>query len=289
MQNAKTNLIKTVRLAIKVTLLFITRQIVSKEDIGNSYNLISKSYQQEYLTTMHIYNEQLLEHLLTNLNQGKILDLAGGTGFNSEYIAAYGNYDIDLVDISKEMLEQCYLNINKNESGMLNFLNKQPAKKYDAIICTWALMYECPQKIIKECYQILKPRSYLYILVNDKQTLPQIRKSYPKLLIKEVSKINKLMLDLPTPKNQQQLDRWAKRAGFDRYSLETLRQDFIFDSWDKAAKFAISTGALAGYDIMIDLHDQDIFINLVGELEKISQYPCITHHFIKGIFYKDGD
>lgn len=58
---------------------------------------------------------------------------------------------------------------------------------------------------------VIKNGGYLYILVNDQQTLPQIRKIYPKLLIEYVDSINKLMFDLPMPNNAQQLERWAKK------------------------------------------------------------------------------
>lgn len=283
-------IINSLYLGIKVGYLFVSGQVVSKKDISASYDFVSETYQQQYLATMHIYNEQLLDHLKENIKHGKSLDLAGGTGFNCTYINESGNYHLDLVDLSKEMLKQYRSNdVTKINSGMLDYLKHQNCRSYDAIICTWALMYECPQKVIKECYRVLKNHGYLYILVNDKQTLPQIRKVYLKLLVEHVSIVKKLMFDLPTPKNQSQLNNWAKQAGFKQNQLETLKQDFNFDNWQEAAKFAVSSGALAGYDVMIDLHDHMVFKTLVKELNNLKGRPCITHHFIKGIFYKGDD
>lgn len=283
-------IINSLYLGLKVIYLFISGQVVSKKDISDSYDFVSKSYQPQYLATMHIYNEQLLDHLKANIKQGKILDLAGGTGFNCAYINKSGNYHLDLVDISTEMLKQYRgSDVTKINSGMLEYLNNQNSQSYDAIICTWALMYECPVKVIKECYRVLKNHGYLYILVNDKQTLPQIRKIYLKLLVDHVAIVKKLMFDLPTPKNQNQLNKWAKQAGFKENRLETLKQDFNFDNWQEAAKFVVSSGALAGYDVMIDLHNQIVFKSLIKELNNLKERPCITHHFIKGIFYKGDD
>lgn len=74
----KRKIISLFHLGIKVGYLFITRKIVTRSDIGNSYNLVSKTYQQEYLKIMHTYNDILLNHLIKHISKGRILDLAGG-------------------------------------------------------------------------------------------------------------------------------------------------------------------------------------------------------------------
>lgn len=148
----KRKIISLFHLGIKVGYLFITRKIVTRSDIGNSYDLVSKTYQQEYLKIMHTYNDILLNHLIKHISKGRILDLAGGTGYNSNFIQEYNDYSIDLVDISKQMLKQCQnSSINKVCKGMLEFLTVQESCCYDAIVCTWALMYEQPQKVLNQC------------------------------------------------------------------------------------------------------------------------------------------
>lgn len=74
----KRKIISLFHLGIKVGYLFITRKIVTRSDIGNSYDLVSKTYQQEYLKIMHTYNDILLNHLIKHISKGRILDLAGG-------------------------------------------------------------------------------------------------------------------------------------------------------------------------------------------------------------------
>ena len=289
MQNSKKTLVKTIKLGFKVGYLFITRNFVSKEEIAKSYDRVSQTYQERYLKTMHIYNDQLLQHFATLINHGKVLDLAGGTGYNSSYLQKFGDYEIDLVDLSQEMLKHCRIQkVNCINEGMLAYLKKQPNNCYNAVFCTWALLYEQPIKVLQECYRVLKQSGYLYILVNDKETLPQIRKVYPKLLIRYVDTIKRLMLELPMPKHTVQLNKWMQRVGFKVICSEALEQNFNFDSWLEAVDFVCGTGALAGYDVMIDLHDQDIKKSLVEELTAFSSRPQITHHFTKGVFYKGG-
>ena len=116
--------------------------------------------------------------------------------------------------------------------------------------------------------------------------MPQIRKIYPKLLIEYVDSINKLMFDLPMPNNAQQLERWAKKAGLKNCRVTSKKQEFYFTDWNRAAKFVTSTGALAGYDAMLDLKNEKIFNTLVEQLQKFFTKPCITHHFVMGIFKK---
>ena len=111
---------------------------------------------------------------------------------------------------------------------------------------------------------VIKKWGYLYILVNDQQTLPQIRKIYPKLLIEYVGSINKLMFDLPMPNNAQQLERWAKKAGLKNCRVTSKKQEFYFTDWNRAAKFVTSTGALAGYDAMLDLKNEKFLILLLS-------------------------
>ena len=48
----KRKIISLFHLGIKVGYLFITRKIVTRSDIGNSYDLVSKTYQQECIHIM---------------------------------------------------------------------------------------------------------------------------------------------------------------------------------------------------------------------------------------------
>lgn len=285
MRNKKVNYIK---LIMKVCYYYITKNKVSVQDIGHSYNKISPTYQSLYLSAMQTYNDQMLSHLTKKVPQGKLLDLAGGSGYNSLFLKNLRpSYEIDLVDISPEMLQLCDNKaINKTCSSMSQFMNAHCANDYDAIICTWALMYENPHLILKECHRLLKKGGYLYILVNSKKTLPEIRRTYPKLLMKYVNEVTTLMMDLPNPKDASMLKKWGEKENLTCIFSEDALHQFTFDSWQEATTFVTSTGALAGYDKMIDLTKQDVLNDLAVLLKENGDTPTISHYFVKMIFQK---
>lgn len=279
----------TLWLGSKVSFYFLSRRLVNKEDIANSYNKVSKLYQETYLKEMHRYNDQLLDRVLSTYGNKDInvLDLAGGSGYNCNYLKKHiPHIKCTLVDASSEMLKHCKdASISCVHSGMCAYMEKQQEATFDVILCTWALMYEKPQRVLKECFRILKPSGRLYILVNDKKTLPQVRTCYPLLLIHHVQDVHTLMMDLPTPRNEKQLRTWGKQVGFTCINIYSHTHEFPFSSHQEAIQFVTSTGALAGYDVMLDLHHPIIQNDFVKLLKKHCE-PCITHHFISAVFQK---
>lgn len=291
MPNKKTNLIHKLKLGFKVSYLFFTSKKVTAEDVADAYNEVSQTYQSFYLDTMHTYNDQMLRHLVEHVPNGRVLDLAGGTGYNTTFLMKNNPlYKIDLVDIAQEMLDVCGTQgIHKICAGMCAYMKTQKDACYDAIVCSWALMYENPKLVLRECHRLLKVGGFVYILVNNKQTLPQVRRIYPKLLQLYISDIEKLMMDLPTPKNTKMLKHWGKKQHLMCHYEEDCYQDFTFSTWQEAATFVTSTGALAGYDKMIDLKRKDIFDSFIELLSTQGDKPCITHHFVKMIFQKEDE
>ena len=280
---------KRLRLYGKVMGLFLARKTVKREDIGNSYDRVSKKYEKTFLQVMHSYNDELLEQALQLFEPAQelsILDLACGTGYNISYLRENcQNCHFDAVDISKGMLEEipespdatCY------QSDMLVFLRECDNNKYDMIVCGWAIKYQKPKEIMKQCFRVLKKCGVLAVIVNTKQTLPEVRRVYPKLLKENVQRINKLMLELPNPKTEQQLNLWAQKNSFCTKVSKSLSHIFAFESPISAVDFVTSTGALAGFDIMIDLQEREIKKQLVALLE---QTNTITHNFVYGIYTK---
>ena len=73
---------------------------------------------------------------------------------------------------------------------------------------------------------VIKNGGYLYIFSNDQQTLPQIRKIYPKLLIEYVGSINKLMFDLPMPNNAA-IGNVGLKSGIKNCRVTSKNKNFI--------------------------------------------------------------
>ena len=284
---------KSLRLYFKIIYLYLTRQLVDSFDIASSYNKISDRYEELFLNDMHQYNDMILNKyldLIESKNSLEILDLACGTGYNSNYLnSKLNNSNFTLVDISNEMIQKNKdmnnLNFSFYNEDMLDFLLKEDSNKYDLIVCNWALKYQSINKMLKECQRTLKKGGIIICLINKKQTLFEIREIYYDLLKNNISKINKLMLDLPNPKSIKQFEKKFKKNEFETLDIFEDNHMFVFDNHIEQIEFVINTGALAGYDVMLDLHD----LKIKKDMQRLLKSKTITHSFIGGIFLKKGE
>ncbi|MBU3810699.1 MAG: methyltransferase domain-containing protein [Candidatus Niameybacter stercoravium] len=284
---------KHIQLLTRLGGLCLTHQTVTKECIGQAYSEISSTYEDYFLKTMHAYNDLVLKGLLEEEPPLglRVLDLACGTGYNSVYLQKYyEKAHFDLVDISEGMLEQAkekgLKNATYTQQDMLSFLATQKDASFDRVICCWAIKYQPPQKIIKEVYRVLKPGGLFGVIVNTKGTLPEIRSIYPKLLLKEHKTIQKVMLELPNPVNKRTFDSWFEKVGFNVLEGEEGKHVFAFEEESALIDWVTHTGALAGFDTMIDLKDESVqreMCKLLAE-KGIKQ---VTHTFVWGIFKKE--
>ncbi|MCX7747785.1 MAG: class I SAM-dependent methyltransferase [Clostridia bacterium] len=274
-----------VQLWYKVLKNYLLGNVVTPTDIGNSYDLVSSSYNDRFLNIMHKYNIVMLSQISLP-EQAKVLDLACGTGFNSEYLLGLRpNYTIDGVDISEGMLKEAALRlrgkVNLYQDSMLSFLKNCKDEEYHMIICSWALKYQPPLEVLKECNRALKPGGQIAVILNSRHTLPEIRRIYKHLLIRNSKGIKKLMLELPNPKNEKHLKKWFIKAGFEEIYTFGGAEKFRFDSTEDMTQWVTSTGALAGFDIMVDLHDRNIK-EQVSNLFRQFGIMTVTHDFVWG-------
>lgn len=281
-----------IKLLVRLGGLCLKGKVVAKEHIGDSYTKISQHYEDYFLRTMHAYNDLVLTGLIEeDPKEGqKILDLACGTGYNSTYLKQhYKEASYHLVDISKGMLEQAKQkdlgDARYIQQDMLGFLRSQKSKSFDKVICCWAIKYQPPQKIIKEVYRILKPGGVFGVIVNTKRTLPEIRRIYPKLLMTKSHTINQVMLELPNPAHKKVFDRWFKKEGFTVVRGAEGKHVFTFESEEAMTKWVTHTGALAGFDVMIDLKNKEVQDEMCHLLKK-EGIKQVTHTFVWGIFKK---
>ena len=281
----------------RVSRLFLSGNYIDLNDIANSYTRVSESYNQSFFKEMHKYNEEMLNELIIKFTdkdfdkEPKILDLACGTGFNSEFInSKIHSSNFTLVDISKGMLKEAKRSLNLNakfiESDMLSFLKGCGDNSFDIVICAWAIKYQNPHKIIKEVNRVLKKGGYFAVIVNLKSTLPEVRKIYPKLIMKNYKSINKLMLELPNPISEKTFESWFKRKTFSMVKIRSGAHIFTFDDTKSLVTFVTSTGALAGFDAVVDMNDFNIK-NTMIKLFNEKNINTITHKYVWGIFEND--
>ena len=265
---------------------------VSPADIGYAYNDVSSRYEWYFLRAMHQYNDQLLDHLLSLISIGNpiILDIACGTGYNSYYIRQQlPRATLFLTDISQGMLMQAKRRVTPPVQyylgDMLEELHKFPNRSFDAIVCSWAIKYHRPHAVIAQCKRVLKPGGYLAVMLNTKDTLPEIRRAYSKLLVNSLQHINKIMLPLPNPFNRKTFDLWFRRAGFAKVSSCQDEYCFHFANSEMITEFITSTGALAGYDKMLNLKAPELRTELTNILTQ-NEVTTVTHRFVWGIYQK---
>ena len=283
------------RLYAKVTRLFLSRKIVTGEDIGRSYNQVSNNYTDTFLSAMHQYNDEMISELakhLERLEALKVLDLAAGTGYNSLAVRKlFPAAALTLVDISTGMLNEARKKLPENVSfvaaDMLHYLENCPDEAFDAVLCGWAIKYRSPLKIVRQCRRVLKQGGYMAVIVNKKNTLPQIARIYPQLLEKHTAKIPKLMLRLPNPKDITAFDNWFRQNSFSKIMSREGSHDFHFGTSRELAEFVVSTGALAGFDVMLDLRNPDAQSDMARLLHK-HNFTTATHRYVYGIYQKSS-
>ncbi len=268
---------------------------VKNIDIASSYDTISKGYEAYFLKSMHRYNDRILSLLLNQSLGKKVLDLACGTGYNTRFLQRKGiEAEFTLVDLSEGMLKQAKDKaIDKREltfvhQDMISYLQSCPDEYFDTIICTWAIKYQPPLQVIKECARVLKKGGRMAVLVNTADTLPEMRELYPRLLIRNVFKIRQIMMDLPNPKSRKMFQHWFLSCGFDVVIVKRARHRFHFTNATKLVEFLTSTGALAGYDRMIDLRSDSMKQQMITYFNR-KHINSTEHRFIYGIFEKARD
>lgn len=288
---------KSLKCLVKMIKLFLAKKYTDLKDIANSYTRVSENYNKVFLGEMHKYNKEMLDKLLikyidNNFNTApNILDLACGTGFNSKFVnSKFSDLNFTLVDISEGMLKEakdnCKLQGEFINSDMLSFLKKCKDNTFDIVICGWAIKYQNPHEIIKEVSRVLKKDGYFAVIVNLKGTLPEVRKIYPKLIIRHYKEVNKIMKELPNPISKLTFCRWFKKKNFSVAEVKSGSHIFTFDNADSLVSFVTSTGALAGFDAMVDMENKKVKSTMINLFNK-KGINTITHKYVWGIFKND--
>ncbi|MGG7057725.1 class I SAM-dependent methyltransferase [Clostridium tertium] len=281
----------------KICKLFLTNKFTDLSDIAKSYTRVSKNYDKVFLKEMHKYNEEMLRELTLKYATGNldedinILDLACGTGFNSRFLNNnFSKVKFTLVDISKGMLNEAKVNCNFNanfiEKDMLSFLKSSSENSFDIVVCAWAIKYQDPKKIIKEVSRVLKKNGYFAVIVNLKSTLPEVRKIYPSLVLKSYRNVDKIMKELPNPISENSFIKWFVKNEFYKQKVKSGEHIFEFNTSEELTTFVTSTGALAGFDSMVNMEVNKVKDNMI-DLFNSNGIKTITHKYVWGVFKND--
>lgn len=279
-----------VKLLARFSQLFISGKFVRPNDIGQSYETLGSTFNQLFLDRMGKHNLSLLQRLEVS-SSSKILDLGCGTGFSFRYFKKrYPQCQVTGIDFSQKMIDvakklvakEGLSNVRFVYGDMLQETEKLPANAYDIVICLWALEYTRPKKLLKEIYRVLKRNGTIGIIVNSKNTLSGVRKLFWKALFRYPCKMRKIMFELPLPKNKRHLSNLLSSARFKEIKTWQGKEQFSFRNGHHATYWIFNTGALAGYDQILDVrNDPELFKYFADNWESDSQGNIIiTHKFV---------
>lgn len=279
-----------IKLSGRFIQLFISDKFVRPDDFSQSYNDISATYDRLFLHQMGRHSLTLLKNLKVPISP-KVLDLGSGTGFAILYFKKkYPKSQIIAIDFSEKMIKVARKSVARENFGnvrlvygdMLKEIKKLPANTYNPVVCLWALGYTQPKKLLKEIHRVSKTKGTIGIIVNRKNTLPEVRKLFWKALLKYPYKMRKIMIELPLPRNQRHLSNLLRWAGFRNIKTWQNEKQFSFKSGEHATHWVFNTGALAGYDHVLDVrNDPELFEYFANNWETNSQGNIIiTHKFV---------
>ncbi|KAI2625368.1 methyltransferase-like protein [Hypomontagnella submonticulosa] len=119
--------------------------MASAEVLQNEYNDQATKYDDSIISTPVVVLEtQLLASALGDCTGLAVLDLGGGSGLRARQVLDLGAASVDLVDMSREMMEHGKKGkygdrINWYEGDVSKSLAHLPLKKYDLVMANWVM------------------------------------------------------------------------------------------------------------------------------------------------------
>lgn len=284
----------------RILKLYILNRHITLSDISKSYDTISSENQMLDSSLIHSSCIPMLDEIITKVQSNKdmesnktinILDLGCGYGFNSNYLyskLSYGNFT--LVDISKNTIikakDFCDFNCNFVESDMLSFLNNCPHNSFDIIVCSYAIGYDSPKEIIKECSRVLKYRGYLGVIDNLKCSFPQIKKVVSKAKYNNSRLITKVPLKLNLYHNDYFFEKAFVDNKFNRLNLKTVTSTINFANTASLYDFVSTSGIIPPLSLSLNTDHCDVKTSFLALLNH-NNIKSLTHNYIWGAFRND--
>lgn len=253
---------------------------------------IDNRHEQKFIKIMYKHNENLLNCLMPVIEKKEyklnVLDVSG-TGGDNILSLLQKNIDANytLLERSQEGLSLAKAKLGEGITyvqGQINdYLKSCGNGTYDVIICTGAFKNIDLKLFMKECQRIIKPEGKLAILIGLKDSMPEIKKLYYKLLIEHREKIKQLILGDNHPTGRKEIDKICYKYNFKKIVSKEAKQVFGFSSPKRLVRWIIQTGILIDYKEMIDLDDIQVKRSLVQLIEE-EQVNWVTHRFVYGVW-----
>ena len=287
---------KKIKFYCRIIKLYLTNNIITLKDISKSFDKVSSHNESIHLKEITSSSIPMLNEIINKLqsspkNNLKVLDLACGTGFNSNYLyTKLETGTFTLVDISKNTLDNakynCSFNCNFVQSDMLSYLKTCSDSSMDIIICAYAISYDSPKAIVKECCRVLKNGGFFGVIDNLRGSYPELKNICSKLLIEHSSLINNLSVKLNSPRNEYFFEKMFVDNRFNRINLKSNTHILNFNTKANLCDFLSTSGVLSPLDSSINLEDSTVKSGLLNLLQ-YNNINSLTHKYIWGSFRND--
>lgn len=253
-------------------------------------------YEQEFIKTMYRQNEKLLNYLAAIIENKKerklrVLDVSGLNGDNIfSLLKKNMNVEYTLLERSEGRINLAKARlgegVNYVQGQISSFLENCSEGSYDIVICTGAFRHIELKMFMRECKRIIKPEGNVAILIGLKDSIPEIRRLYYKLLIEHREKIKEIIVGDLEPSSKREIEKVCHKNDFKKVVSQEARQVFGFASPKRLVRWLLLTGMFMEYQDMLDLNDKQVKASLT-ELIEGEQIGWVTHNFVYGIWERN--
>lgn len=245
--------------------------------------------EQARLVSQAAVLEEIIFEKIDFKNPAKILEIGSGVGAQTEILLnRYPNTHVTGVELSEIQLNTAQAYISSKFDNFRYEYHQANAEElpfednsYDAIYICWVLEHvPNPQKIVNECFRVLKPNGIISITEVQNNTLWLIPKS--KFLIDYWNKYNNLQLQMNgNPYVGIEIGNFIEKAGFTDNQVYTQtflydnnqaeKREIMVDYWTELMLSAFPELVKHGYFL-----ESDKYI-LVEEMNKVKEANGVFH------------
>jgi ubiquinone/menaquinone biosynthesis C-methylase UbiE len=257
--------------------------------VEKSYDRISSGYDNAWTKHMRDCSEQLIDRLAPKRGDS-VIDLACGTGFVTNLLAARTGEKVLGVDKSEGMLREARKNYGLCcefvNSDILDFLKTAPSNSLDIVTCCWGLGYTKPFAVLRQIKRVLKQGGKVGIIDNSIYSLIGITYCAFLTYLERPDKMKALMWPRFLPRSFY-LGLWWRILGMKPVCLWGGKRSYAVDNGQEAVSKLRATGAAAGFEYMVNHEDADEIYQRLAEIieQKFMKdnVITITHRYLAGI------
>lgn len=275
-----------IRLNLRALRLVLAGKWLTDEDVGKSYDNVAASYDDSWLRHLRTVTDDFLSHLPQPL-PGKMIDLGCGTGYATRFLAEkFAGHELVAADISEKMLGLAKKRLESKSDAtferreMRRYLANQPSRSASLIISAWAIGYSEPKKVIGEAARVLVPGGVFGFVVNCADTLHPIFHAFRRCMVRFPEKLE--LAAFPRfPKHLVGLAKTLERHHFTVLWSDEGQKEIPLPKRPETGMLGplLQTGVLAGFDVMLPLHENGPVSEYFETLLRENRDP-IKHHYV---------